>query len=160
MIGEESMNRRLRPYQTYGIALLRVSLGVYYVLHGYYGWLVIGVERFAALNASMGIPLPTISAWAVVLGHLVGGALLVIGLYARLGALMNAFIMAGAAAFVHFDQGFFMHGIVTNPQTGAAVAGGYEYSLFLLLATIAILLLGGGPLSIDALTRNRMRMGE
>ncbi len=160
MIGEESMNRRLRPYQTYGIALLRVSLGVYYVLHGYYGWLVIGVERFAALNASMGIPLPAISAWAVVLGHLVGGALLVIGLYARLGALMNIPIMAGAALLVHIDQGFFMHGIVTNPATGAAVAGGYEYSLFLLLATTAILLLGGGPLSVDALTRNRMRMGE
>ena len=160
MIGEESMNRRLRPYQTYGIALLRVSLGVYYVLHGYYGWLVVGVERFAALNASMGIPLPTISAWAVVLGHLVGGALLVIGLYARLGALMNIPIMAGAALLVHIDQGFFMHGIVTNPATGAAVAGGYEYSLFLLLATTAILLLGGGPLSVDALTRNRMRMGE
>ena len=154
------MNRRLRPYQTYGIALLRVSLGVYYVLHGYHGWLVIGVERFAALNASMGIPLPTINAWAVVLGHLVGGALLIIGLYTRLGALMNAFIMVGAAAFVHLDQGFFMHGIVTNPQTGAAVAGGYEYSLFLLLATIAILLMGGGPLSVDALPRNRMRMGE
>ena len=154
------MNRRLRPYQTYGIALLRVSLGVYYVLHGYFGWQVVGVERFAALNASMGIPLPTISAWAVVLGHLVGGVLLVIGLYARLGALMNIPIMAGAALLVYFDQGFFMHGIVTNPATGAAVAGGYEYSLFLLLATTAILLMGGGPLSVDARTRNRMRMGE
>ena len=154
------MNPRLRPYQTYGIALLRVSLGAYYVLHGYYGWLVIGVERLAALNVSMGIPLPTISAWAVVLGHLVGGLLLIIGLYARLGALMNVPIMAGAAAFVHFDQGFFMHGIVTNPQTGAAVAGGYEYSLFLRLATTAILLMGGGPLSIDARMRSRMRMGE
>lgn len=160
MTEEESMNRRLRPYQTYGIALLRVSLGVYYVLHGYSGWLVVGVERLAALNASMGIPLPTVSAWAVVLGHLVGGALLVIGLYARMGALMNAFIMAGAVAFVHFDQGFFMHGIVTNPRTGAAVAGGYEYSLFLLIATVAILLLGSGPLSVDARARNRMRMGE
>lgn len=154
------MNPRLRPYQTYGIALLRVSLGVYYVLHGYYGWLVIGVERLSALNASMGIPLPTVSAWAVVLGHLVGGALLIIGLYARLGALMNVPIMAGAALLVHFDQDFFMHGIVTNPATGAAVAGGYEYSLFLFLATIVVVLLGGGPLSIDARTRSRMRMGE
>ena len=154
------MNPRLRPYQTYGIAVLRVSLGVYYILHGYYGFLVIGVERLAALNASMGIPLPTVGAWAVVLGHLVGGALLLLGFYTRLGSLMNAFIMAGAAALVHFDQGFFMHGVVTNPQTGAAVAGGYEYSLFLLLATIAVLLLGSGPLSLDSRTRSRMRMGE
>ena len=154
------MNPRLRPYQTYGIALLRVSLGAYYVLHAYNGYLVVGVERLIALNASMGIPLPTLSAWAVILGHLVGGALLVIGLYARLGALMNIPIMAGAAALVHFDQGFFMHGFVTNPRTGAAVAGGYEYSLFLLLATTAILLLGAGPLSLDARSRNRMRMGE
>ena len=115
------MNPRLKPYQTYGIALLRVSLGVYYILHGYYGFLVVGVERLAALNASMGIPLPTIGAWAVVLGHLFGGALLLLGFYARLGALVNAVIMAGAAALVHFDQGFFMHGLVTNPETGAAV---------------------------------------
>ncbi len=74
--------------------------------------------------------------------------------------LIQDIIMAGAAAFVHFDQGFFMHGIVTNPATGAAVAGGYEYSLFLLLATVAILLLGSGSLSVDARARNRMRMGE
>ncbi len=154
------MNPRLKPYQTYGIALLRVSLGVYYILHGYYGFLVVGVERLAALNASMGIPLPTIGAWAVVLGHLFGGALLLLGFYARLGALMNAVIMAGVAALVHFDQGFFMRGIVTNPETGAAVAGGYEYSLFLLLATIAVLLLGSGPLSLDARTRARRGLTE
>ena len=150
----------MRPYQTYGIALLRVSLGVYYVLHAYYGFLVVGVERLAALNASMGVPLPALSAWAVMLGHLVGGALLIIGLYARLGALMNIPIMAGAVAIVHFDQGFFMHGIVTNPKTGAAVAGGYEYALFLLLATVVVLFLGSGPLSLDAGARSRMRMGE
>ena len=101
------MNPRLKKHQTYGIALLRVSLGVYYILHAYYGLLEIGVERLAALNASMGIPLPAIGAWAVVLGHLVGGTLLLIGLYARLGALMNGAIMAGAALLVHFDQGFF-----------------------------------------------------
>ncbi len=154
------MNLRLKKHQTYGIALLRVSLGVYYILHAYYGYLVVGVERLAALNALMGLPLPAICAWVVVLGHLVGGALLLIGLYARLGALMNIPIMAGAAALVHFDQGFFMHGIVTNPTTGAAVAGGYEYSLFLLLATISILLMGGGPLSLDSRTRARNRMGD
>ena len=154
------MNPRLKKHQTYGIALLRVSLGVYYILHAYYGLLEIGVDRLAALNASMGIPLPAIGAWAVVLGHLVGGTLLLIGLYARLGALMNGAIMAGAALLVHFDQGFFMHGLVTNPETGAAVAAGYEYSLLLLLATVSILLMGGGPLSLDSRTRVRNRMGD
>ena len=94
------------------------------------------------------------------LGHLVGGTLLLIGLYARLGALMNAAIMAGAALMVHFDQGFFMHGLVTNPETGAAVAAGYEYSLILLLATVSILLMGGGPFSLDSRTRVRNRMGD
>lgn len=154
------MNPRLKPHQTYGIALLRVSLGAYYILHGYYGFLMVGVERLADLNASMGIPLHIIGAWAVVLGHLVGGALLVLGYYARLGALLNVPIMAGAALLVHFDQGFFMRGLVTNPETGAAVAGGYEYALFLLLATIAILFTGGGPLSLDARTRSINRKGE
>ncbi len=143
--------------QAYGIALLRISLGVYYVLHGYYGAMVIGVERLAALNASMGVPLPMVGAWAVVLGHVAGGALLLIGLYPRLGALMNLPIMAGAVFMVHFRQGFFMHGIVTG--SGVAIAGGYEYSLFLLLATTAAALLGGGALSPGAARRHPRASG-
>lgn len=136
-----------RNLQGYGVALLRASLGVFYILHAYFGAVVVGVERIGALNASLGVPLPLVAAWGVVLGHLAGGALLLGGVFPRIGALMNVPIMAGAAFLVHGKQGFFLHGVV-NPATGAASVGGYEYALFLLLATIAVCLTGGGPLSL------------
>ncbi len=142
------MKAKVKHLQAYGITLLRASLGAFYILHAYYGAVVVGVERIGALNASLGVPLPLIAAWGVVLGHLAGGALLLLGLYPRLGALMNVPIMAGAVLLVHGGQGFFLHGVVTNPVTGTASVGGYEYALFLLLATLAVCLTGGGPLSL------------
>jgi len=54
--------------------------------------------------------------------------------------------MAGAVFLVHFKQGFFMTWIVVDAARGRAIAGGYEYSLFLLIATVAVLFLGSGPL--------------
>lgn len=128
------MNHRVERARDFGAALLRLSLGAYYLMHGYYAGVVIGVQRLAADNATAyGVPFPELSAWLVVLGHAVGGLMLVTGFYPRIGALLNVPVMAGAVLFVHLKQGFFM-----------SREGGYEYALFLLLATVASLFLGGG----------------
>jgi putative oxidoreductase len=137
----------------YGITVLRVSLGVIFLLHGYLGAFVFTPAGMSAFNASKGIPFPAITAWFVVVGHILGGALLVLGFLTRLGALLHVVIMAGAVYFVHLEQGFFMHGIIVDAVAGQAIAGGYEYSLSLLMGSMAILLLGGGPLSLDGARR-------
>ena len=133
----------------FGITLVRVTLGVYYLLHAYYAFWVIGVERLTQANeTSYGLMFPEAAAWFVVLGHLIGGLLLLLGFYARIGALINAMIMAGAVYAVHLNQGFFLHGIILDAKAGRAISGGYEYALFLLIATVAILFTGGGPFSL------------
>jgi putative oxidoreductase len=133
----------------YGITVLRVTLGAIFVMHGYLGGFVFTAAGVTAFNASKGIPFPAITAWFVILGHFVGGAMLVMGFFTRLGALVHVVIMAGALYYVHLGEGFFLHGIIVDAAAGKAVAGGYEYALALLLTSIALLITGGGPLAVD-----------
>ena len=137
----------------YGVTVLRVTLGVIFLTHGYLGGFVFTPAGLAAFNTSKGIPLPVVTAWFVILGHFLGGALLVLGFLTRLGALIHVLIMGGAVLFVHLGQGFFMHGIIVDASAGKAVSGGYEYALVLLMASVAILFLGSGPLAFDAARR-------
>jgi putative oxidoreductase len=133
----------------YGITVLRVMLGAIFLMHGYLGFFVFTSAGMTAFNTSKGIPLPAITAWFVILGHFVGGAMLVLGVLTRLGALVHVVIMGGAVFFVHLAQGFFMHGIIVDAAAGKAIVGGYEYSLSLLMGSIAILISGSGPLGLD-----------
>lgn len=139
----------MRSGRDYGITVLRVTLGVVFVMHGYFAGFNLTPAGVAGFNASMGIPLPTITAWFVILGHFLGGASLVLGYYTRIGALVHVVLMGGAVFFVHLGQGFFMHGKIVDAAAGKATAGGYEYPLVLLMASVAILLLGSGPLALD-----------
>lgn len=150
------MKRGLDRNREYGITLLRVALGVYFISHAYYGGVRLGIERLILINTNYGIPFPAWVAWYIVLGHLVGGALMALGFYTRLGALLNIPIMAGAVVYIHFRQGFFMHGIIT--AKGRAIYGGYEFALFLLIATVAVFLLGGGPLAMDSTKKSRISL--
>lgn len=132
------MNNRMERARDFGTALLRVGLGAYYLMHGYFAGAVIGVQALAQANATTySVPLPEVSAWFIVGAHFIGGAMLLIGLYPRVGALLNVPVMAGAVFFVHLKQGFFM-----------SRAGGYEYALFLLIATVAVVFIGGGMFTL------------
>ncbi|MCZ6478818.1 MAG: DoxX family protein [candidate division NC10 bacterium] len=139
----------MRRGREYGITVLRVTLGVVFVMHGYSAGFELTPAGVAGFNASMGIPLPTVTAWFVILGHFLGGASLVLGYYTRIGALVHVVIMGGAVFFVHLGQGFFLQGIIVDAAAGKAIAGGYEYGLVLLMASVAILFLGSGPLGLD-----------
>jgi len=137
----------LERYREYGITLLRVVLGITFLMHGYLGAFILTPDGLSAYNISKGIPFPVMTAWFVILGHFLGGAALLLGAYTHLGALVNLFIMGGAIWFVHLEQGFFLKGITLDAAN--AVAGGYEYVLVLLAACVSVLLLGSGPLAVD-----------
>ncbi len=137
----------------YGITVLRVSLGIISLMHGYLAAFVYTPAGVTGLNASKGIPLPAITAWVIILGHFLGGVSLVLGFLTRIGALVHVVIMGGAIYFVHLEQGFFMSGIIVDAATGKAIAGGYEYPLVLFMASVAILLIGSGPLALDGSRR-------
>ena len=99
----------------------------------------------------MGFPTSTLLplAWYLIVVHLVGGALIIVGLWTRVAAVLNIPIMASAVALLHWPQGFSMRAVVTDTAAGKAMPIGYEFSLLVLACTVAIALIGAGPFSID-----------
>src|SRR5262249_15758836 len=77
---------------------------------------------------------------AVAWGELVGGFALLFGLLPRLAALGLIIIQIGAIYLVTAAKGF---------SFGAG--GGYEYNMVLVAMSLALVLTGGGQLSVDYL---------
>jgi putative oxidoreductase len=135
----------------YGLALLRVVLGIIFVLHGYLAVAVVGPGGFESYAGRMGYPvvLAPFLAWYLIVAHLVGGAFLVLGLWTRAAALVQVPIMASALFLLHFGQGFFLRGIVLDQAAGQVMVGGAEYDLLVLAAAVTLGLTGGGALALD-----------
>ncbi|PYO36054.1 MAG: LysR family transcriptional regulator [Candidatus Rokuibacteriota bacterium] len=123
--------------ESYGATVLRVFLGIIYIMHAYLVVFVFGPRGMAAYQAAKGIPFPEIGTWYVIVAHGLGGICLILGILVRVAALVNIPIMVGALVFVHLKQGFFM-----------GKDGGYEYALLVLGATIAQALLGAGAFTL------------
>ncbi len=130
--------RRTAPW---GIAALRIGLGVVYLAHG--PWLkgvVFTLPGTAAFFESVG--LPALLAYAVFLTEAAGGMALVLGICTRLAALALVPVALGAT-WVHLGNGW----LFTN------AGGGFEYPLFLAVATAAQALLGAGALALPVRRR-------
>jgi putative oxidoreductase len=123
---------------SYGAMLLRLILGIVYIMHAYLALVVFGPAGMIAYQVKSGIPFPEIAAWYLILAHGLGGIFLLLGIYTRWAALANVPVMLGAIVFVHLKNGFWAH---QNPS-------GYEYVLVLLVATVAAAMIGGGALSL------------
>lgn len=123
--------------ESYGATVLRIFLGVIFIMHAYLVAFVYGPSGMMAYQKGTGIPFPEISTWYLILAHGLGGICLILGLLVRWAALVNVPIMAGALFFVHAKQGFFMD-----------KDGGYEYVLLVLGATIAQAFLGAGAFTL------------
>ena len=139
--------------QAWGITLLRLVVGTVLVMHGYLALVVLGPQTVAGYITRMGYPssLATVLAWYLIVVHLAGGGLVIIGLWTRWAALANIPPLASAVLLLHLNQGFFMKVIEVGP--GRQVVGGYEFSLTVLVATIALVILGSGAASVDSTRR-------
>ena len=125
----------LRPYTSQLLAVLRVMAGLLLLQHGTAKYLNFPVGRFN--NAS---PF-TMSGFAGVL-ELVGGVLIIIGLFTRPVAFILSGMLAVAYFWAHAPQGFFP---IVN---GGELAALYSF-VFLYLAAA-----GGGDWSVDKLRRS------
>src|SRR6202158_4276917 len=105
----------------YGATLLRLILGIVYIMHAYLAAVVFGPAGMITYQTKNGVPFPEIGTWYLILAHGLGGICLILGLLVRWAALVNIPIMAGALFTVHLKQGFFM-----------GKDGGYEYALLVL----------------------------
>ena len=117
-----------------GLAVLRIVVGVTYILHG---WpkLMDGARGTAQFFGQLGIPVPTASAWLVTLLEVVGGLLLVLGLFVLPVALLFIIEMLVGIVLVHAPNGWY----VIGPGEGGA-----EFNVLLIAALLVLILAGPG----------------
>ena len=133
-----------------GATVLRITLGVVYLAHGYYVYDVVTSDALSAMiNKRLGLPVGDFATTYLLVAHFVGGVMLILGVFTRYAAMANLPIMMAAVVLFHFDQGFFLRGVITDVARGKAGVAGYEYALFILAATLAQCFLCTGALGLS-----------
>jgi putative oxidoreductase len=132
----------------YAALLLRVSMGILFILHGVY------LKMFVFTMAGAGkyfvsLGLPEWFAWVVMLYETVGGLMLIFGVYARWVALVLGVHLLFAAFLGHWTNGW----AFTNK------GGGYEYPVFWAIACFALTLLGDGAHALKTGASRRFAAG-
>jgi len=130
----------LRP--ALGLALLRLTVGIVFLLHGYQKFFVYGVDGVTQGFDGMGVPLAMIAAPAVATIEFVGGALMILGFYHRIAGLLQFCVMVGAIIFAKMSGGFF-------------APNGYEFELVLGVAALTIFFAGGGAYTLEEMRKKR-----
>jgi len=125
-----------RRYTDYGIALLRISLGVMFIAHSvvlkYFTYTLAGTAQFFE-----SIGLPGLLAYIVFAMEAVGGILLVLGVRTRAVSAALIPVLAGAL-WVHSGNGW----VFSN------AGGGWEYPAYLIVLSAAQVLLGEGAFAL------------
>lgn len=125
----------------YMLPMLRIVLGAILIPHGcqkLFGWFGgMGFTRFSALFDQLGYKPGAVWVTIVALTEVVGGIMLILGLFTRFWAAAVAIFMINAVWFTS-AKGFFW------------TAGGFEFSLLILAVALVFLVRGGGEYSIDA----------
>lgn len=120
-----------------GATLLRLTLGAMWVSHAWFKISAFGVAGFAGWLDSLG--LPGFMAGPVVALELIGGVLILAGLYARYVSIALLPVLA-VATWVHIPNGM----IFSNAN------GGWEYPVFLMIASVVHALIGDGALALKS----------
>lgn len=124
-------------YSAYAAKVLRISFGVMFLAHSVVlKLLTFGLPATAGYFHSIG--LPSWLATATFAAEAVGGVMLILGVKSRWVALGLLPALVGAIVFAHARIGW----VFTAP------GGGWEYPLYLAMASIAQFLLGDGRFAL------------
>ena len=120
---------------------LRIPAGIIFAAHGaqkLFGWFGgYGLEGTGQFMASQGLEPGFLMALLAGSAEFFGGIALILGLLVRPAAAVLAFTMLIAGVVVHGSGGLFLSN------------GGFEFALALLSMSVALVILGGGKLSLD-----------
>ncbi|MFT4248865.1 MAG: DoxX family protein [Pseudomonas sp.] len=133
------MNTAIRsPLPAYGAALLRVTLGALFLVHGLTKLLVFTPAGTVGYFQSLGLPggLAYVSMGL----ELLLGVTLILGIYARWFGLLGVPLLLGTIVSVHGANGF----------SFANAGGGWEYPAVWAIALVVQFLIGDGALAIKS----------
>lgn len=129
--------------QSLGVSLLRIHFGIILLAHGWLKVYVFSIAGTVGYFSSIG--LPSIIAYLVIFGELVGGLALILGIQTRLAAALAVPIVFGAAVM---NSG--------NGWLHSASGGGWEYAASLTVIAISLAFTGSGQnLSLNMNPLNR-----
>ena len=138
------MPQRLEGLERLAVLILRLSLGVVFVMHGSQKLLGAfgggGIAGVTGMLTKLGMEPAHILAWVLSITEFVGGVCLILGFLTRFWAAGLVIDMAVAVFKVHLVNGFF------------ASKNGFELPLALGIMALAITLTGPGSLSVDRAT--------
>ncbi|MGP9650022.1 DoxX family protein [Glutamicibacter sp. AOP38-B1-38] len=119
--------------------MLRLAFGFLFLAHGWQKYFQFTLEGTTAAFGQMGVPAAGIIAPVAATLEIVGGAALILGLLTRVFAGLLGAQMVVALFMVHIPGGVFVEN------------GGIELVLALAAGALALLLVGPGRVSVDAL---------
>jgi putative oxidoreductase len=135
------VSQRLEGLERLALLILRLFLGVVFVMHGSQKLLGAfggsGIAGFAGLLAKYGIEPHVLWAWVVAITEFVGGICILFGFLTRFWAAGLVIDMAVAVVKVHLVNGFFW------------TKGGFEFVLTLGVIALVLLMTGPGAMSMD-----------
>ncbi len=124
---------RTAPYAS---LLLRLALGILFLAHFSLKFFVFTPAGTAKFFASLGLPGGL--AYVTMAVELIGAVALILGIYARVAAIVLIPVLLGAIFTVHGPAGFFF----TNPN------GGWEFPAFWIVGLLALALTGDGKFAL------------
>lgn len=128
---------------------LRLIVGYGFVAHGY-AKIVRGPDSFVRILDALGMPAPSLLAWATILVEVSGGLAVLAGLFVPLASGPMIVVLLVAIFTVHLPNGFSSIKLLAVTAGGARFGQpGYETDLLYLAALIALLIVGTGPFTLD-----------
>jgi len=121
--------------------------------HGY-AKLSRGADSFALILQALGVPEPSFMSWATIIVELLGGFLVLIGLFIPFASVPMAIVLLVAIFTVHLPNGFSSIKLQSVTAAGAHFGQpGYETDLLYLAALVALVIGGSGPFALDRFLR-------
>lgn len=130
------------------LAIVRIALGIVILPHGLQK--ALGLFGGGGISGTLGFfqqtwGIPAFVTLLVIAAESLGALALIAGLLSRVAALGIGIVMLGAVVIVHWQNGFFMGN------------GGFEFHILAIAMAGAVMLQGGGALSVDRMLSESRR---
>jgi putative oxidoreductase len=136
--------------------ILRVAAGLIFLPHGWSKVAGEGGPAAFAADVAANYHIPSFLGYVAAYAELVGAALLIVGLLTRLDALLLAGTMFVAVFIVQLPDA--LYEVPPGSIKLFVALHGIELPLSLLAISLALVLVGGGRFSLDALLRIEERV--